>query len=295
MLEFLSQSNDNSNCVSESEKFKFLDDLSILEIINLLTIGLTSFNLKGQVVSDIPQHNQFIPPENLQSQNWLNQINDWTQNKKMKVNVNKTKTMIFNYTDKYQFTTRLAMENRPIEVIKSTKLLGTIITDDLRWDENCKNLIRKANMRMQLLHKVASFGLSREEMKNVYILFVRSILEQSATVWHSSLTLQNKEDLERVQKSAVRRILGKEYKGYKKSLQILEMANLDERRRELCLRFAKKAAKHGKMKKMFPLKTSICNMKTRKREKYEVQYANTQRLQKSPIIYMQNLLNMDQN
>ena len=46
---------------------------------------------------------------------------------------------------------------------------------------------------------------------------------------------------------------------------------------------------------MFPLKTSIFNMKTRKREKYEVQYANTQRLQKSPIIYMQNLLNMDQN
>ena len=143
-------------------------------------------------------------------------------------------------------------------------------------------------MRMQLLHKVASFGLSREEMKNIYILFVRSILEQSATVWHSSLTLQNKEDLERVQKSAVRLILGKEYTGYKKSLQILEMANLDERRRELCLRFAKNAAKHGKMK------TSICNMKTRNREKYVVPYANTQRLQKSPIIYMQNLLNMEQ-
>ena len=67
----------------------------------------------------------------------------------MKFNVNKTKTKIFNYTDKYQFTTRLAIENSPIEVIKSTKLLGTIITDDLRWDENCKNLIRKANMRMK--------------------------------------------------------------------------------------------------------------------------------------------------
>ena len=61
----------------------------------------------------------------------------------MKVNVNKTKTMIFNYTDKYQFTTRLAIDNFPIEVIKSTKLLGIIITDDLRWYEICKNFVKK--------------------------------------------------------------------------------------------------------------------------------------------------------
>ena len=46
-----------------------------------------------------------------------------------------------------------------------------------------------------------------EHLKNVYILFVRSILEQSATVWHSSLTQENKEDLERVQKSAFKVIL----------------------------------------------------------------------------------------
>ena len=240
--------------------------LKQLNLVNLLTIGITSFNLKRQVASDIPQHNQFIPAENLKSQNWLNQISNWTKNRKMKVNVNKTKTMIFNYTDKYQFTTRLAIDNFPIEIIKSTKLLGTIITDDLRWDENCKDLVKKANMRMQLLHKVKSFGLSKEEMKNIYILFVRSILEQSATVWHSSLSNQNREDLERVQKSAVRLILGNQYKGYRKSLQILEMENLDDRRKELCLRFALKAAKHEKMKKMFPLKKTTFNMKTRHEE-----------------------------
>ena len=130
-------------------------------------MGLSSFNLKHQIPNDLPQHNQFIPPENLKSQNWLNTISNWTDEKKMKINERKTKTMIFNYTDKYQFTTRLAINNNPKEVNKSTKLLGTIITDNLRWDENCNNLIRKANMRMQLLHKIASFGLSKQEMKNI--------------------------------------------------------------------------------------------------------------------------------
>jgi hypothetical protein len=32
------------------------------------------------------------------------------------------------------------------------------------------------------LRKVASFGLDRDELKNIYCLFVRSVLEQSATV-----------------------------------------------------------------------------------------------------------------
>ena len=35
----------------------------------------------------------------------------------------------------------------------------------------------------------------------VYVLFVRSILEESATVWHSSPTEENTSDLKRVQKS----------------------------------------------------------------------------------------------
>ena len=42
--EYLSQSNDNTDFLEDDEKFKFIDDLSILEIINLLSIGLTNYN-----------------------------------------------------------------------------------------------------------------------------------------------------------------------------------------------------------------------------------------------------------
>jgi hypothetical protein len=63
LLEYLSQSNNCADVVSESDRFRFLDDLSVLEIVNLLTIGIASFNIKQQVPSDIPQHNQYIPPD----------------------------------------------------------------------------------------------------------------------------------------------------------------------------------------------------------------------------------------
>ena len=76
LLEYLSQSNNSADMVRVSDRFKFIDDLSILETVNLLTVGLTSFNLKQQVPTDIPMHNQYIPSENLKSQEWLDLIND---------------------------------------------------------------------------------------------------------------------------------------------------------------------------------------------------------------------------
>ena len=93
-----------------------------------------------------------------------------------------------------------------------------------------------------------------------------------ATVWDSSLTQDNKEDLERVQKSAIIIIMGEEFKGYQKSLDKLDIETLDARRESLCLNFALKTSKNPKMKKMFPLKDKHHDMQTRQPEKYVVQH-----------------------
>ena len=291
ILEYLAQSNNSADCVSEEDRYKFIDDLSILEIVNLLTIGISSFNIRGQVPTDIPGHNQYIPAENLKTQDWLNQINDWTINQKMLINEKKTKTMIFNYTNKYQFTTRLTINEKSIEVIDSTRLLGTIIQNDLTWNLNTAAIVKKANARMELLRKVAGFGASTEDMKNIYILFVRSLLEQSATVWHSSLTQGNIDDLERVKKSAFKIILGNEYTSYEKSLVKLDMETLYIRREPLCLNFALKCLKNPKNVGRFPLNEKKHVMGTRNPDTYIVQHALNGRLQDSPVIYMQSLLN----
>ena len=88
-------------------------------------------------------------------------------------------------------------------------------------------------------------------------------------------------------------ILKNQYKGYKNSLHHLEMDSLLDRREQLCLNFAIKCLKNKKMKNMFPLNLNLHN--NRKKEVYFVQHANTERLKKSSIIYMQNLLNKYQS
>ena len=155
----------------------------------------------------------------------------------MLINEKKTKTMIFNYTNNYQFSTNLKINEKDIDVIDSTRLLGTIIQKDLRWDLNTRELVKKANARMEILRRVSSFGAPIQDMKEIYILFIRSLLEQSATVWHSSLTQENAEDLERVQKIALRIILKDQYQTYKKALAKIGLDKLSDRREKLCLIF----------------------------------------------------------
>ena len=83
--EYLSQSNDNAQCLDPEDRFKFVDDLSFIEIIYLLNVGIASYNVHAHVPSDVPSHNQIIPKQNLKTQGYLEKINDWTKKAKYEI------------------------------------------------------------------------------------------------------------------------------------------------------------------------------------------------------------------
>ena len=70
-------------------------------------------------------------------------------NEKMILNQKKTMVMIFNFTDKYKFKTNLNLNDENLEVVKQAKLLGVMISDDLKWDKNTDYLVKKAYSRME--------------------------------------------------------------------------------------------------------------------------------------------------
>ena len=168
LWEYLAQSNDNADCIDVKDRFKFVDDLSFVEIIFLLNIGLSSYNIRAHVPSNVPTHNQVIKGSNLKSQSQLEMINKWTKEKKMKLNVKKTKNMLFNFSKKHQFSTNLTLMNEEIEMVKETSLLGTIITDQITWDRNTEELTKKAYQRMQLLNAAAAFTSKKKDL-NIFI------------------------------------------------------------------------------------------------------------------------------
>ena len=104
---------------------------------------------------------------------------------------------------------------------------------------------------------------------------------------------ENREDLERVQKAALKVILKKDYSNYKDALEITNLESLDDRRETIGLRFAKNCLKNQNFSKLFPMNSQKHVMKVRNPQKYRVNKANTERYKCSSIPYMQRLLNDD--
>ena len=128
------------------------------------------------------------------------QIENWTTENKMKLNVEKSKLMVFNFTEDYQFSSRLYLEDNLLEIITSTRLLGTIISSDLKWFENTEMLVKRAYQRMVILHRLYSFNIEDSDLVTIYILYIRSILEQSCQVWHHAITEEEVMDIEEYKK-----------------------------------------------------------------------------------------------
>ena len=124
------------------------------------------------------------------------------------------------------FSTRLKLNNEILDTVDNTKLLGTIVPNDLTQDLITNNIVKKAFAKMELLKKTTKIQQPPEDLKHVYTLYIRSLLEQSCTVWHSSLTIQNSNDLERVQKVAWNIILKDKFINYKNALNKLELKSL---------------------------------------------------------------------
>ena len=51
--------------VDIKDRFKFVDDLTALEIVNLLCTQITTYDLQSHVLSDIPIHIGFIEKGNI--------------------------------------------------------------------------------------------------------------------------------------------------------------------------------------------------------------------------------------
>ena len=120
-------------------------------------------------------------------------------------------------------------------------------------------------------------------------MYIRSVLEYNSNVWFSSITNEERDHLERVQKVACRIILKSEYTTYTVALQTLNLLSLSDQRQMLAKRFALKCVKNERFKDLFP--TNQSNMDLRSSEKYLVKFCNGSRLQNSSIPAMQRLLN----
>lgn len=78
--------------------------------------------------------------------------------------------------------------------------------------------------------------MCQEDLVSIYTGYIRPTLEFAAPAWHSSLTQDQSDDLERIQQRACRTILGG-YSSYTEALQTLSLPRLHERQTQFCSDF----------------------------------------------------------
>ena len=71
-----------------------------------------------------------------------------------------------------------------------------------------KEICVKAYSRMSMITKLKYVGVTTEDLIDIYILYIRSITEYCSVVFHSRLTNEDSDKIERIQKTCLKVILG---------------------------------------------------------------------------------------
>ena len=299
---FRNQSNNAGEIATSNSKIKaaneihlkFVDDMTIAEAVklkqDLVTVPLSSRPLPDMFHA---RTGHSLPQSKSKVFQQLEKTLLYSEQNEMRINFSKTKLMLFNSSKTLDFMPEFTLEGQQIELVSDVKLLGLHISSNMKWKRNTDIMIKKASQRLWILRRLRSLGARSDSLKDIYIKQIRSVLEFGVPVWQGSITVDEKQDIERVQKCALHIILGRNYISYKNALKVLNLEVLEARRVRLCLNFALKAEKHQKFKHWF--KKPIKHYNTRNRAKYSEVFANHARYAQSPLGYLTRLLNSHYN
>src|SRR3989441_717291 len=142
-------------------------------------------SMEGQLVSDVRSADDqgMVAGTEMGLQRLMKKLNDSAKNFNMKINVQKTKTMVVRWDG--GGVVNITVDGKRIEQVKSFKYLGSVITEEGRRHSDVKVRIAMAkdafNKRKELLTK----GLSRTLKKRMVKALVRPVVLYGCETWTS--------------------------------------------------------------------------------------------------------------
>ena len=132
----------------------------------------------------------------------LEQISNWSKQWLVTFNAEKTEVLYFG---NQQFP-RLEFNNTILSTTDTHTHLGVTLCNDLKWHTHINNILTPASKLLGILRKL-KFSVRRKTLNQIYVSFLRPILEYSSVVW-DNCTQYEKDRLENVQIEAARIVTG---------------------------------------------------------------------------------------
>jgi hypothetical protein len=220
--------------------------------------------------------------ENSNIQNAANQTFTWCQTNNMRLNTDKTKEMLIDFSKKPFNIKPICMNDSDIERVKSTKLLGVIINNTLTWNDHVDYICNKASKRLYFLRLLRRANIIPLDIVQVYCSTIRSLLEYACEVWHPGLSKQQCNKIEMIQKRALKVVFPE--LSYSEALLKTNIPTLSDRRRERCETFFNNMSNPThKLHNLLPKRTNLPHLRSNR--KYMLPRVRTNRLKNSPIFY----------
>ena len=178
--------------------------------------------------------------------------------------------------------------------VSPAKVSRVWLQNDLKLDTQVNYMNKNASKRLFMLRSLKRFGFNKSELVTVYKGYIRPLLESNILMffWHLSLTSNQTHQLERVQKRALRIILGTDYISYANVLDVCDVDRLSARREQHSLQFAQHLPKCSRTSKLLPpCRGEIHGRQLRNNAKLTQPRARSNGYACSPIPYYVELIN----
>ena len=83
-----------------------------------------------------------------------------------------------------------------IERVKSARILGLTVQDNMKWNEHIHNMVKKASKRLYMLRLLKKSNASTGTLITVYITIIRPVLEYACQVLHYHIQQYLNDDIE---------------------------------------------------------------------------------------------------
>ena len=135
----------------------------------------------------------------------LSNISHWAKQWLVKFNPNKTELLYFSLRNENTIP-KLYFEGTLINLVDDHKHLGVTLSSNGQWKTHIENILLSASKVIGIMRKL-KFVLNRRCLNQIYISYVRPLLEYSSIVW-AGCTDQQSVSLERIQNEAARVVTG---------------------------------------------------------------------------------------
>ncbi len=131
-------------------------------------------------------------------------ISAWAKRWLVTFNPNKTEAMLFTLRQSHPL--HLIFDGTEITFVEDHKHLGLTLSNTGKWHSHIDKIISSTSKIIGIMRKL-KFQLSRSSLNQIYISYVRPILEYASAVW-DGCTEYEKSALEKLQNEAARIVTG---------------------------------------------------------------------------------------